>query len=787
MNLSPQAAGPAFGHRLAAARAALLACWSLPGADTALRQRLLNLQARSIPINAWMGELLVLAVALGVVLIDPQPPGWWPLWVGAIALNHLVMRRFRQRPMQDDGPVPAYSLRTAVLDRLVLGLVFGAGMAWLYRQGDDTLRLAVVTGLIGTMSGAALRYARIPPVAGTWIAVLALTMALALVSVGRPVDGLLLGSLLAYAVVLLGIVLGLSRQFVVACAREFEAERQAQLLQLLLADVEDASRDWFFECDARGRLCHASPRLAALAGQTAEALQGQDLAQVLAGLGAPPQPLAQVSQRLAEGRPFRDQVVALAPAGQPPQWWALSAKPLLDLNSRLTGWRGVGLDVTAARQHEQALAHMALTDALTGLASRHGLARWLGARQGPDGLLQPTQMLLLDLDRFKVVNDAHGHGVGDQLLQAVGQRLAGCCREGELLARLGGDEFVLVVPGEAAGHDGLRQRAEQLLQALRPPFLLGPLRFEVRASLGAGAAPIDACTAADLQRAADIALYAAKSAGRGTLRLYDATIGEQARQRGLLTQDLAQALARGQLHLVYQLSVDSGSGQPTGAEALLRWTHPTHGEIAPGAFVPLAEETGLIVPIGLWVLRLACQDALTWPRPLPVAVNLSAAQLRSRGFVQDVARILADTGLPPHRLELELTESTLAERETDVAEALSALRALGTRLALDDFGTGASSLARLQRHGFDRLKIDRAFVSPLTDGANDRAALLVRAILDLAQALGMASTAEGVEHEAQARTLRQLGCKTLQGFRYHRPAGSQALAQAIGAGGHLAA
>jgi len=779
MTPSTPAAGPALGRRLAAARAALLACWTLPGAQAALRQRLLNLQARSLSVNAWTGELLVLAVALGVVLLHPQPPGWWPLWVGAIALNHLLMGRFRQRPMHDDGRTPDYLLHRGVLDRLVLGGLFGGGMAWLYWAGDDTLRLAVVTGLIGTLSGAALRYARIPPVAATWIAVLTLAMAAALVSVGRPVDALLLAALLAYACVLMGIVLGLSRQFVVACGREFEAERQAHLLQLLLEDVEDASRDWFWACDARGRLRHASPRLAELAGQSAEALAGQALAQVLAGLGAQPQAVAQVSERLAAGRPFRDQVIALAPAGRP-QWWSLSAKPLHDLNGRPDGWRGVGIDVTAAREQAQALAQLALTDGLTGLASRHGLAQWLAGRQAPDGPLQPTQMLLLDLDRFKAVNDAHGHGVGDQLLRAVGQRLAAGRRADELLARLGGDEFVLVVPGQADG-PALRQRAEQMLQALRPPFMLGPLRLEVRGSLGASASPADAATAADLQRAADIALYAAKSAGRDTLRLYDATIGEQARQRGLLIQDLAQALARQQLHLVYQLSVDSGTGQPTSAEALLRWTHAAQGEIAPGAFVPLAEETGLIVPIGLWVLRQACQDAMTWPGPLPVAVNLSAAQLRSHGFVAEVARVLADTGLPPHRLELELTESTLAERESEVAQALGGLRAMGVRLALDDFGTGALSLARLQRHGFDRLKIDRAFVAPLVEGVDDRAARLVRAILDLAQALGMASTAEGVEHAAQARTLRQLGCRTLQGFHFHRPAPSAALAAVIGA------
>jgi predicted signal transduction protein with EAL and GGDEF domain len=300
------------------------------------------------------------------------------------------------------------------------------------------------------------------------------------------------------------------------------------------------------------------------------------------------------------------------------------------------------------------------------------------------------------------------------------------------------------------------------------------VRMEVRASLGLALAPAHGHDDVALLRAADMALYAAKAAGRDQLHVYDHATGQRAQHRALLVRELALALALDQLALEFQPVFDAHTGQPTGAEALLRWNHPRLGRLAPGEFIDLAEESGLITSIGTWVLRSACSEAVHWPATVRVAVNLSVRQLHDARIVRDVRQILADTGLPATRLELEVTESALADEALARAQ-LSGLKALGVALALDDFGTGYSSLSYLQRFRFDRLKIDRAFVLPLQAPDNTQQVALVKAVIDLAAALQLRCTAEGIEHDTQAVALRRLGCDELQGFSLGRPLSAHAL------------
>lgn len=767
----------------------LRSCWSIPGADQALADRLFRLQARNTSVNWWISDSILFLSALLVVLADGAQSSHSLLWLGAVGLCSLLLLCIRRSSVGPRHEVRGVTHRTLLSAVLLLALVYIAGLAWLYVHSPDTVRLVIAGASASALCGGAIRYARLPIVGTLWICTMEVFACAALSRVGRPTDLYLMTGYLAFGSTLIIGMLATSRQFVESCQAEFEAERQRELLGLLLSDVEGASSDWFWECDPQNHLTHASARLAEVLGQS-HPVEGATLPARLAAIGQTSQAADALQQALQAARPFRDVVVALQIEGCA-QWWALSGKPLHDDNGRPTGWRGVGVNVTAVHQHARDLAQLARTDTLTGLTNRHGFDDYLQQHLTPGtaGRQEPLAVLMLDLDRFKMVNDAHGHGIGDRLLHAVGQRLRPLCAAHECLARLGGDEFVLAVPGNTSPA-ALRTRGEQVRDTLRAPFLIGDLRLEVRASLGVARAPSDATEPAALLSAADMALYAAKNDGRDRLRLYDDTIGTHAQTRAWMTHALSRALELQELHLVYQPVFDTRTGIPVAAEALLRWTHPTQGETAPLSFIPLAEETGLIVPIGAWVLRQACADALNWPLPLRVSVNLSPAQLRSRHLVDLVRDVLADTRLPAARLEFELTETALATDEAVVADSLAGLRALGVGLALDDFGTGFSSLAYLQRFRFDRLKIDRSFVQSLEDTGVQIPGALVGAIIGLANALGLSCTAEGIEHEAQRNALIQLGCGSLQGFLLAKPMPPEALigflAHAMPAGNTLA-
>jgi diguanylate cyclase (GGDEF)-like protein len=416
------------------------------------------------------------------------------------------------------------------------------------------------------------------------------------------------------------------------------------------------------------------------------------------------------------------------------------------------------------RERERAL-QQAHQDALTGLPNR--LMFQVHMRQAltaaaPSGMA----VLYLDLDGFKAVNDTLGHPVGDALLRAVAGRLQNCARQTDLVARLGGDEFAIVqlnAPQPAAA----AHLSERLLLSLRAPFLVQGHQIVIGTSIGVALAEPPAATADGLLRNADIALYNAKAAGRGAWRLFhpDMDLEMQARRR--LETDLRCALADGQFELYYQPLVDATSQGLTGFEALLRWNHPTRGKVPPAEFIPLAEEIGLIRPIGAWVLERACADAANWPSPLKVAVNLSPVQFRNGRLVQDVEHALAMAGLPSRRLELEVTESVLLQQNEATLGILHGLRALGTRISMDDFGTGYSSLSYLHRFPFDKIKIDQSFVRNL---AQEKGSLeIIRAVVGLGRALNMEVLAEGVETPEQLSMLQAEGCDELQGYLFSRP------------------
>jgi diguanylate cyclase (GGDEF)-like protein len=411
-------------------------------------------------------------------------------------------------------------------------------------------------------------------------------------------------------------------------------------------------------------------------------------------------------------------------------------------------------------------------DPLTGLSSRSG---WVAQAERALGLADPrgttVTLVLIDLDRLGGLNDTHGHRAGDRALQALAAQLRAALGPDDLAGRHGGGQFAVLRPGAPAQVQAWAQSLTCAV-AQAPVALDGGRSCRVTVSVGLAAAQGADGLDLALHRAAR-ALKAAQAAGGDAVRCHDPASVDRAGLRLQTARELALAVEADQLRLDYQAVYDAGGRTPVAAEALLRWQHPQRGLVPPAQFIDIAEETGLIVPIGAWVLRRACADALCWPQPLPVAVNLSVRQLHSRDLVEQVRVALATSGLPASRLELELTESALAETP-QVADKLDALRALGVALSLDDFGTGFSSLAYLQRYRFDRLKIDRAFVQPLQD-ADDTSLALVRALVDLARALGMRCTAEGVEHAQQLDLLRALGCDAMQGFHLARPCGAAEL------------
>ena len=432
------------------------------------------------------------------------------------------------------------------------------------------------------------------------------------------------------------------------------------------------------------------------------------------------------------------------------------------------GWIAVHQDVTAQKKAEAEITHLAHYDGLTGLANRAlFLQHTKTATEQCRAAGAAFAVHILDLDRFKEVNDTLGHACGDQLLGLVAQRLLGVVGENDIVARLGGDEFAILQPLNGATGNAAASLAWKLLQVFADPFDLNEHRITVETSIGIALAPDNGDEAEQLLKTADLALYKAKSEGRNTYRLFKSEMEVEARARHALQIDLRNAISANEFELHYQPIVDAGTQEPCGVEALLRWRHPQRGMVPPDKFIPLAEETGLIVPLGEWVLRKACFDAAAWPDHLKVAVNLSSVQFRKSDLKAVVDNALADSGLPPRRLELEVTETVLLQHNEANTSILHQFRAKGISIALDDFGTGYSSLSYLQSFPFDKIKIDRSFVANLTSRAD--CAAIISAVTGLARSLDIQTTAEGVETKEQALLLRAAGCGQMQGYLFGRP------------------
>jgi diguanylate cyclase (GGDEF)-like protein/PAS domain S-box-containing protein len=466
------------------------------------------------------------------------------------------------------------------------------------------------------------------------------------------------------------------------------------------------------------------------------------------------------------------------------RWWDISLSPIVSADGSVTRLLALSRDVTEAKQNEaevvagaKRLEYLARHDTLTGLPNRMQFQEGMDAALLGLNATKTLAVLSIDLDDFKLVNDTLGHLAGDMLLREVAGRLNRCASKRDLVARLGGDEFAVLMPVERP--EEAASTAQAILAALAIPFEIDGETVSIGASIGIAIAPRDGLSTESLLQYADVALYRVKSDKGRDFRFFEPAMDQALRERREMKRDLSLALGRGELSVVYQPQIDIGSNRLVGFEALLRWECAAHGSVSPMVFIPLAEESGLIDAIGAFVLREACREATHWPHGLSLAVNLSPAQFRNRAVVRTVSDALAETGLAPARLELEITESVLFDESAEALASLEELHRMGIRVALDDFGTGYSSLSYLRRFGFDKIKIDRSFVADLP-GAEDSAAI-VRAIIGLGRSLKTRVTAEGVESWEQLLMLRAEGCNEAQGYLFSAPlprAEARALAKA---------
>ena len=562
-----------------------------------------------------------------------------------------------------------------------------------------------------------------------------------------------------------------ARTYLSARIAEAGVVEKSEVVSLLLREYEDNEADWLWQIDTGRRVRSASPRFAYALGKELGEIENKSFIQLIAGSawdsGQFPPSLHDLAERLKRRESFSNLLVQVAIGGVK-RWWELSGTPIIDENGIFHGFRGVGSDVTEQRESDEKIAYLARYDTLTGLPNRLMLTEAMAeAMRYAEQWRTRCAFLMIDLDRFKAVNDSLGHQTGDKLLAQVSGRLKGLMTENELCGRLGGDEFAIVVR-DASDRTRVERVARAVIDQLSLPYEVDHHTLYVGASVGSAIGPRDGQTVETLMRNADLALYRAKDDGGSNHWNYEPSLHANAEERRQLEFALRRALERNEMFLHYQPVVDAKSENVVSFEALLRWKSEEHGMVSPMKFIPLAEDTRLIVPIGDWVMREACREALKWPSHIKVAVNVSGEQLLDPQFSQKVVAALSATGLPAHRLEIEVTESIFVRDGATARSTLEQIMALGCSVALDDFGTGYSSLGYLRKLRFSTIKVDRSFVQGAAKD-NAESLAIIRAVVAMAQSLEMSTTAEGVETAEEAALIRELGCNKIQGYYFGRP------------------
>ena len=713
-----------------------------------------------------LGSLLNAAVIL-IVLLGDVPTLQLALFAASSALAALHrlwlaegIERGRRRKRT------AKMLRAFHLSSLWLGGAIAIPMAlWFPLVSPGEQLLLVVCGT-SQIAASAFLVRTMPWSAASYIAVQAIGLGIGLARLGSPAATAAVIVLLTASALLIRMAFAAYELFVTRILSDRELAASARTVKLLLNEYEASGSDWLFELDAAHRLVNVSPRFAAAVGRPAAELDGTPFA----GLFLADAIRDTLTTTLARRQPLRHVILQLvAGPDDVPRWWSVSGRPTYISAGERVAFRGVISDVTSRHQAETRARQMAHFDALTGLPNRalcdQTLADMLDGRDPADGVA----LLHVDVDHFKAINDEFGHPGGDAFLRQIAQRLTAVVEQSALggsrrmVTRLGGDEFAILTCSADACDHAVRL-AEQLLAEMARPVLIDDHEVQASISIGIALAPFHTESKQQLLSYADIAMSAAKRSERGIWEMFEPGMDAALHERHALARDLRHAVARGELRLFLQPLVDVASEGTTGYEALLRWQHPDRGLVPPDKFIPIAEETGLIVAIGEWVIRTAFAEAAQWPGGETISINLSPIQFGSANLLPTIVHALADSGIEPGRVEFEITEGVLLHNSEANIALLNRLHDLGVKIALDDFGTGYASLNYLLTFPFDKIKIDRRFVNDLITREESRA--IVGAVIALANQLGMCTLAEGVEEREQLVQLRRDGCRMVQGWLF---------------------
>jgi len=708
----------------------------------------------------------LLTVQWGIGHVNIMLLGLWLAAVWALYIYaHLLFRKqaaWQRKSINHDDMAATYGISFAA------GSLWGAGFLIFAFSSDLLTMIPVWATVLCLMVGSAMLFSTMPLSSILFISSSGAAMVFGWSFVGNIH---MAGASLAITVLLISACLMTGRSFIDRRVAEASLTEKSEVVSLLLKEFEDTGADWLWQTDTSRCITHVSPRFAHALGQPAEQIEGKPFLQMVAGesweSGKFSTALHELAEKLKRRDSFSNMLVPVQINGEN-RWWELSASPKLDDNGAFHGFRGVGSDITEQRESADKISNLARFDTLTRLPNRLQLTDAARkAMQTADQWNSRCGFMMIDLDRFKAVNDTLGHPVGDRLLARVSDRLRSIMTDNELCGRLGGDEFAIVVK-DASDSSYMESLAKKIIDTLARPYEVDQHTLYIGASVGTAIGPRDGRTVEMLMRSADLALYQSKDQGGGAFTHYEPTLHVQAEERRVMEIALRKALENDEMSLNYQPVVSAESGGVVGFEALLRWTNPQFGVVSPAKFIPLAEEARLIVSIGEWVMRTACKEAMQWPSTVKVAVNVSADQLTEPNFLSMVVSALEESGLPPNRLEIEVTESIFMREGTGAAEMLDQIIALGVNLSLDDFGTGYSSLGYLRKTRFSTIKVDRSFVQGAAKNVPESLAI-IRAVVAMADALGMSTTAEGAETEEEVQMIRKLGCRKIQGYYFGRP------------------
>ena len=712
----------------------------------------------------------VMAGLVILIMFATKVPVWLLLlWTAAFGtVLYYSYRMDRQLADVDRRPIGRPEFHRHALLSTLLAVLWGIPILVFARYGSGADQFAVWSVQAMLLAGAALWLAPVPFGA---ILVILITGSSAMIAFGLSGRYEMVAIIAAFvAVAIAGTIQG-ARTYLTARIAEAGMAEKNEVVSLLLREFQESEADWLWQIDTSRRVRSVSPRFAYALGQDPDNVEGMPFLQLVSGegweTGQFPPSLHDLAERLKRQESFSNLIVRVS-IGHQQKWWELSGTPKLDDSGRFVGFRGVGSDVTEQRESSDKIAYLARYDTLTGLPNRMMLMEALGeAMRYADQWKSRCAFLMIDLDRFKQINDSLGHQIGDRLLAQVAERLKSLMSNNELCGRLGGDEFAIVVR-DASDTQRVDRVAQSVINLLSQPYEVDNHMLYVGSSVGSAMGPRDGATVETLMRNADLALYRAKDGGRGIHIHFEPSLHQDAEERRKLELSLRHALERNEFLLNFQPVVDAQTEGVVSFEALLRWSSPEHGLVSPAKFIPVAEDTRLIVPIGEWVLREACREATHWPGHIKVAVNVSGEQLLTPNFAAIVVSALSATGLDPRRLEIEVTESIFVRDDVTARATLEEIIALGCSVALDDFGTGYSSLGYLRKLRFSTIKVDRSFVQGAAKG-NAESLAIIRAVVAMASSLEMSTTAEGVENAVEARLIRELGCRKIQGYHFGRP------------------